>query len=454
MADIRLHLGIERGRGFFRVNSQILETPGVKDWVSDHLSRWESTRNLFDSTAEWLDGGIAIASGVLDVISQILAKSRNKEEAECKRRVEEAEERMEGHPISMMVWAAEREKRMAEWDNIQESKQKRWLELLKEKNIETNDKMSKETFQKLLPKRMQQQMVELKHPFDESAPVACSTQGMLQYARMYYADILTTRRPQDDVLTDLSADSDMWDSTSVKLQTTTRLDLDRPITLEEASQTLKVMARGKLPGVDGLTVEFYAANWGAFGPLLVELYNKVLVGGKPGKGMTHGVIAVLFKKGDKTELKNWRPISLLNVSYKILAKTLARILSKFLPELVEQDQGAFVEGSERTAEGRGTLEAGHRGNATGLDGSAGSAGSRPHGYVVHLGAGVGRQRPVEADELLPSGFRKVERWRSEGPSNTLALLGEKTIRVWDNPAQVRVVEAKNRGPTTQVLVLN
>ncbi|GBG68546.1 hypothetical protein CBR_g3090 [Chara braunii] len=60
--------------------------------------------------------------------------------------------------------------------------------------------------------------------------------------------------------------------------------------------------------------------------------------------MTLGVISMLFKKGDKTEVRNWRPISLLNVSYKILAKTLARRLGSHLPGLVEGDQGAFVQG--------------------------------------------------------------------------------------------------------------
>ncbi|GBG89037.1 hypothetical protein CBR_g48645 [Chara braunii] len=341
---IRLHLGVERGRGFFRVNSQILEVPGVNQWVSDHMSCWDSTKPFFDSTAEWLDRRIAITSGVLDVVSRILARTRNKREADCRRRVKEAEDRMEGHPILVLVWAAERKRRMAEWDALQEGKQNRWSDLLKEKGIETHDKMSKETFQKLLPSRNAQQMITLKHPFDGSAPLACTATGMLKYARMYYEDILTTRRPMDDLNTDLSEASDMWEDTTVRLQTTAKLDLDRPLTLEELTQTVKSMAKGKSPRVDGLTVEFYTANWGVFGPLLVDLYNGVLEGSRLGKGMTHEVIAVLFKKGDKSEVRNWQPISLLNVSYKILAKSLARRLSKYLPDLVERDQGAFVQG--------------------------------------------------------------------------------------------------------------
>ncbi|GBG79593.1 hypothetical protein CBR_g29740 [Chara braunii] len=306
--------------------------------------QWEQTRQYFESTADWLDGGLATTSGALDVISRSLARERNKKEADCKRRVEEAEENMEGNPISAMVWAAERERRLSEWNAIQEEKQKRWTDILKVKGIETNDKMTKETFHKLQPRRTQQQMVELRHPVDAAAPTACAASGMLQYARLYYSDILTSRRPQEDVYMDLANVSDMWEDTTVKLQIIARLDLDRPISLAEVTQTIKSMAVGKSPGVDGLTVEFYRANWAVYGPLLVELYNEILVGGRLGRGMTRGVIMVLFKKGDKADIRNWHPISLLNLSYKILAKTLARRLSKYFPELVGRDQGAFVQG--------------------------------------------------------------------------------------------------------------
>jgi len=38
--------------------------------------------------------------------------------------------------------------------------------------------------------------------------------------------------------------------------------------------------------------------------------------------MTLGVIALLFKSGDQANLSNWHPITLLNVSYKIVTKAL------------------------------------------------------------------------------------------------------------------------------------
>ena len=51
------------------------------------------------------------------------------------------------------------------------------------------------------------------------------------------------------------------------------------------------------------------------------------------------------KRGkDKRQIKNWRPISLINVDAKIASKTLAKRLENVLPEIIHFDQSAFVKG--------------------------------------------------------------------------------------------------------------
>ena len=52
----------------------------------------------------------------------------------------------------------------------------------------------------------------------------------------------------------------------------------------------------------------------------------------------------LLPKGenDRLFLKNWIPIPLLNVDYKVLAKALANRLIKFLPQLIDEDQTGYV----------------------------------------------------------------------------------------------------------------
>ena len=52
-----------------------------------------------------------------------------------------------------------------------------------------------------------------------------------------------------------------------------------------------------------------------------------------------------IEKKDKDErlIKNWRPMSLLNVDYKIICKALASCLKKVFPNLISPQQMAYVE---------------------------------------------------------------------------------------------------------------
>ena len=60
------------------------------------------------------------------------------------------------------------------------------------------------------------------------------------------------------------------------------------------------------------------------------------------ESMKSSVTRVLFKKGDRKDLKNWRPISLLNVDYKIASKVLSSRLSKVLDTIIDPDQTCSI----------------------------------------------------------------------------------------------------------------
>ena len=56
------------------------------------------------------------------------------------------------------------------------------------------------------------------------------------------------------------------------------------------------------------------------------------------------VIKLIEKKNkDKRFIKNWRPISLLNVDYKIISKARASRLKQVLPNLISPQQTAYIE---------------------------------------------------------------------------------------------------------------
>ena len=92
------------------------------------------------------------------------------------------------------------------------------------------------------------------------------------------------------------------------------------VTLAECTRALKSFKRSKSPGLDGLPYEFYNRFWDLLGPDLVATFNDSLARGSLSFSQRTGLITLLYKKHDRLDTKNWRPISLLCTDYKILAK--------------------------------------------------------------------------------------------------------------------------------------
>jgi len=117
------------------------------------------------------------------------------------------------------------------------------------------------------------------------------------------------------------------------------------ITEKEALNALKDSAANTTPGTDGLPVEFLKFFWPELQSLIVDSFNYAFQSGSLSISQRRGIISLIPKKNkDKTILENLRPISLLNVDYKILTKVLAKRLEKVLPKLVNPDQTGYVKG--------------------------------------------------------------------------------------------------------------
>lgn len=107
------------------------------------------------------------------------------------------------------------------------------------------------------------------------------------------------------------------------------------------------MARNKSPGLDGLTVEFYRTFWTHLGPLFLEVVKEIYNCKELSRTMKRGVISLIYKKkGDKKYLKNWRPITLLNVDYKMISKTITSRLKLVLEQIISPEQSCSVPGRD------------------------------------------------------------------------------------------------------------
>ena len=119
--------------------------------------------------------------------------------------------------------------------------------------------------------------------------------------------------------------------------------LENIFSKKECLESLKKMKNNKSPGMSGFTVEFFKFFWIDIGTFLVRSLNFGLKKGELSTSQKQGVITCIPKGNkDKCLLKNWRPISLLNVSYKIASATIANRLKPLLSKIINEDQTGFV----------------------------------------------------------------------------------------------------------------
>lgn len=117
------------------------------------------------------------------------------------------------------------------------------------------------------------------------------------------------------------------------------MDCEKTISNAEILEAVNTMKKGKSPGMDGIPKNFYHCFWNIIEGSLFEMINECIIN----EGMTMTMkqeIITLLPKPDKDPLllDNWRPITLLNVDYKILSLLFARCLRKGLSEIINETQ--------------------------------------------------------------------------------------------------------------------
>ncbi len=121
---------------------------------------------------------------------------------------------------------------------------------------------------------------------------------------------------------------------------------DKDITEGEIRKAIKSMANEKSPGIDGIPKEFYEIYMDLIVPDLLEVIQEVEQTNSLSVSQSRGVITLFYKAGGREIIANWRPITLLCVDYKIIAKVMAIRLKGVLKDIVHEDQKAFVSGRQ------------------------------------------------------------------------------------------------------------
>ena len=161
---------------------------------------------------------------------------------------------------------------------------------------------------------------------------------ILQETKNFYEDLYSFRDTDD-----INLDNIIQQPT--KLNDNEKASIEGPITFEEAVYALKEMKNNKSPGNSGFSIEFFKFFFKDIGHFLIRSINLGFDQGKLSITQRQGVITCIPKEGKNLQhLKNWRPISLLNVSYKIASNCITNRIKLVLPKIINSTQKAFLKG--------------------------------------------------------------------------------------------------------------
>ena len=129
------------------------------------------------------------------------------------------------------------------------------------------------------------------------------------------------------------------------------------ITLQEVQKVVKAMNNNKTPGPDGIPVDFYKVFWQKIHPHLMRMLTASMDMEKMPSSSMKGILNLIPKPGkDPRVLNNLRPITLLNVDYKIMEKIISNRMIESLKYLINGDQTGFMEGRRISANIRKILD--------------------------------------------------------------------------------------------------
>ena len=162
----------------------------------------------------------------------------------------------------------------------------------------------------------------------ENGKILNKQQDIMKEVKSFYENLYSSN---DSCRKEFNLETELENIPARKLSNEQSDRLEGLINYEEAKETLKNMKNDKSPGSSGFTTEFFKMFWGELGHFVVRSINYGYDHGQLSITQRQGIITCL-PKGDKPRhfLKNWRPITLLNVSYKIASGTIANRIKGIL----------------------------------------------------------------------------------------------------------------------------
>lgn len=122
--------------------------------------------------------------------------------------------------------------------------------------------------------------------------------------------------------------------------------LSAVVSVQDIKEAVFDMGAFKAPGPDGLQAFFYQDYWDILRDSLCNLVKEIFEEPSRIHGLNETNVVLIPKFDDSSTMKDFRPISLCNVSYTIVTKIISNRLRRILPKLIGNHQSSFIPGRQ------------------------------------------------------------------------------------------------------------
>ena len=322
--------GVTVGGGLWRLNCSLLQDREVAESYREQYGLWQTLQDSYDSRAQWWE----MVKGRTKTFFRNIGKKKKEKERRCMMGLQKRLQRYFNLLKNGFDFSNEIKDVKKEIAIFKEKQSKAFLKQSREKEIEEGEKCTRYFFKKILARGGGLEKLE------ENGRVETKNEGILKIVEGFYHKLFEEKevhfKDMEEVLSFLEKKINSQDV------------LTKDFTLLELFNVLKGFKQGKAPGEDGLPVEFYRTFYDILNTDLLTVFKEFEGLDRLPDSFRVGTVCLLHKKGDRTDLTNWRPITLLNADCKFFSKLLAMRMSTVLEDVIHPDQTCAVPGRKIT----------------------------------------------------------------------------------------------------------
>lgn len=328
---LSLPSGVTSRSGLWKLNCSLLEDKTVVSQYREQYREWQTLQDLYDTRAHWWE----MVKGKTQTFFKQAGRKKKLHE---NRRMMGLQKRLQRYfklNQKGMDFNEEMKQIKTEMSILAEIKSKGVILRSREQEIEEGEKCTRYFFKKIINKGGG--ILKL---CKENGCTVDTTEEIKNVVVEFYTSLYKEKPVLQDTMNEVI--------NNVEKIVSDKVLLAQDFTILELNKCILSFKKSKSPGQDGLPLEFYLTFWDLLAPDLLAVFMDFEHLDTLPDSFRVGIVTLLHKSKDKTDLKNWRPITLLNCDCKLYSKLLASRMSLFLKELIHPDQACAIPGRKIT----------------------------------------------------------------------------------------------------------